>query len=132
MANSVQVEEDVYLEEYFGMARDILLKEDVVTITFYAIMDDDLSFTFKRKYASKAEALMSLGKYIENTRALKAGLAYNTESIKRINDSIGAFVTDVLKDAVDLPDQYYKFLGDKDYLKPMLERYVNYEDQSPI
>lgn len=130
MANSVQVEEDIYLETYFGLARDILLKEKEVTITFYAIMDNDLNYTFKRKYTSKGEALASLEKYIENTKTLQAGLSFNTESIKRINKSIGAFVTDVLNDAVDLPDQHYIFLGDKDYLKPMLERYLNYEDQN--
>ena len=130
MANSVQVEEDIYLETYFGMARDILLKGNEVTISFFAIMDNDLNFTFKRKYTSKAEALASLEKYIENTKTLKACLPYNTESIKRINESIEAFVTDILNDAVGLPDQHYMFLGDKTYLKLMLERYLNYEDQN--
>lgn len=128
MANSTQVEEGIYLETYFGMARDILLKENEVTISFYAIMDNDLIFTFKRKYSSKAQAFAGLDKYIQNTKTLKAGLPYNTESIKRINESIGAFVTDILNDAVDLPDQDYIFVGDKDYLKPMLGRYLNYED----
>ena len=122
----MQIETNIYLESYFGMMRDIFIKGNQVTIIFYAILNDDLSFTFKRTYASDAEARNALVDYINKTKALKTGLPYNSESIKRINQSIERFMHDIIRDEVELPDAHYEYQGDTEYLQTQLKQYIQY------
>ncbi|MEP3890411.1 MAG: hypothetical protein ABJN69_08075 [Hellea sp.] len=108
------------------MMRDIFIKGNQVTITFYAILNDDLNFSFKRTYASDTEARNGLIDYIAKTKALKTGLPYNSETKKRINQSIERFMGDIIRKEVELPDTQYEYQGDTEYLQTLLKQYTQY------
>lgn len=116
----VEFETDTYLEAYFGMARDIIIRGPQVTVIFYAILNDDVSFEFYKVYDSQKAAMASLESYCQKTQKLEAGLPYNTEAIVRINQSIRLFLSDILNGKVVLPDVDYLFKGDKAYIRTLL------------
>lgn len=121
----MEFESDIYLENYFGMARDILLHGPKVTVIFYAVLNDDVSFKFSKTYESDEAARRSLDLYQKNTTKLKAGLPYNSESVVRINSAIESFLADILQDEVFLPDENFIFLGDKTYIQTLLKQTDN-------
>jgi len=117
----MQIEENTYLKDYFGMIRDSFVKEDDITIIFYAIMNDDVCFTFKRKRAKSDNALTALHDYIDRTQQLEAGLPYNAAAIKQINSAIRTFMKDIILGKIKLPDPHYEFTGNKAYLETLLQ-----------
>lgn len=114
-------EENTYLADYYGMMRDIYAHKDQVDIIFTAILNEDVSFIFRRTGALDAAGKASLNAYVHNTKKLAAGLNYHTEAIALINQAVKQFMSDVIEDKLALPQTDYEFVGDRSYLKQMLQ-----------
>jgi len=112
-------EDCAYLKSYYGMSRDIYVYHDHVEIIFRIILNDHVSFSFKRASAHDDAVIASLKKYVERSTYLEAGLPYSSKDV--MNSAIKGFIGDVLNDAVPMPDKMYVFTGDKARLRLFLE-----------
>ena len=112
-------EDCAYLKSYYGMSRDIYVYQDHVEIIFRIILNDHVSFSFKRVGAHDDTVIASLQKYVERSTYLDAGLPYSSKAV--MNSAIKGFIGDVLNDAVPMPDKTYVFAGDRARLKLFLK-----------
>ena len=108
-----------YPKSYYGMSRDIYVYQDHVEIIFRIILNDHVSFSFKRVGAHDDGVIANLKKYEECSDYLEAGLPYSSKAV--MNSAIRGFIRDVLNDAVPMPDKTYAFAGDKARLRLFLE-----------
>ena len=124
------IEENRYINDYYGIMRDIFLKKNEVEIIFNAFLNDELNLTFKKKYSSEDKARKEVEKFIKESESLKDELSYNIKTVKLINKSIYRLISDILEDKVSLPSKDYKYLGDKNYLRAIIDKkveFVSYE-----
>ncbi|GEM_PF-5107486 len=112
-------EDCTYLNSYYGMSRDIYVYHDHVEIIFRIILNDHVSFSFKRVGAHDDDVIASLKKYVERSAYLEAGLPYSSKAV--MNSAVRGFIRDVLNDAVPVPDNTYVFSGDRIRLRRFLE-----------
>ncbi|WP_321489119.1 hypothetical protein [uncultured Hyphomonas sp.] len=108
-----------YLKSYYGMSRDIYVYHDHVEIIFRIILNDHVSFRFKRPGTHDDAVIASLKKYKERSAYLEAGLPYSSKAV--MNSAVRGFIGDVLNDAVPMPDKTYVFADDKARLRLFLE-----------
>lgn len=120
------IEEGRYINDYFGITRDILVKKNEVKIIFNAFLNDDLNFTFIKRYPSEKEARKKIENFIEKSKYLEAQLPYCAETIILVNKSIHSLISDILGDKVNLPDEDYEFMGNKSYLKVLTDKNVEF------
>ncbi|MEZ5986138.1 MAG: hypothetical protein R3B94_09320 [Hyphomonas sp.] len=112
-------EDCAYLKSYYGISRDIYVYHDHVEIIFRIILNDHISFSFKRSGAHDDAVIARLKNYQEGSAYLEAGLPYNSKAV--MNSAIKGFISDVLNDAVPMPDKTYVFADDRARLRHFLE-----------
>lgn len=118
------IEENIYLSDYYGIMRDIYVHPNRTDIIFTAILNDDISFIFRRPGALDDADLKGLDDYIQTTEKLM-GLPYNAKAVIKINAGIKQFIQDTLAGTISLPDKSYKFTGDAEYLSNLLADEAN-------
>ena len=101
------LQENAYLEVYYGIFRDILYFDDIQTvkICFGVAFDLHSDFTFSKKYKNKDKVFncpLDIENFDKNTSAKR-------------------FIQAIIDHQVPLPKGYH-YEGDIDYLKEILEK----------
>nr|WP_314752181.1 hypothetical protein [uncultured Capnocytophaga sp.] len=114
------LQENAYLEVYYGIFRDILYFDDIQTvkICFGVAFDLHFDFTFSKKYKNKEEAFAEIECYLRQDKVFNRPL--DMENFDE-NTSAKRFIQAIIDHQVPLPKGYH-YEGDIDYLKEILEK----------
>lgn len=114
------LQENAYLEAYYGIFRDVLYFDDTQTvkICFGVAFDLHFDFTFSKKYKNKEEALAEIDYYLRQDKVFNH--PFDIENFDK-NTSTKRFIQAIIDNQVPLPNGY-QYQGNIDYLKEMLEK----------
>jgi len=123
------LQNEKYLESYYGVYREIIFlpESNEIIIYFNAFLNDDLNIKYTKKYDTKEDALKEVNSFLIHDKTEGASdIEYSEKSVTIINNSIRKFLKAIMDNQVDLPSKDYKFDGDTNHIKDLIEKGVDF------
>lgn len=115
------LQEGKHLEKFYGILRDIIYfpDEKVVEIRFYAVLNNDFDFLFRKKYKSEDEMLVEIQDFIKKENKNSHRIGCFEEDLKKIDKNLKKIILAIIEKNIELPIGF-EYQGDVSYLKDIL------------